>query len=161
MSLFALAPVRCRKCRLRFYRPLFLLSGLNQTPEVETRSAAPAVEIPLRRSVLVVDEDAAVRELLAKLLSREGFTVLEAAGAGDAAEEMMTHRVDAVLANLSESEQDDMIDTCRAADPEISIITLSCTARADAACEGKLLTLPRPSPPSAVVRRVREMLNAL
>jgi CheY-like chemotaxis protein len=160
LGVFAMAPLRCRKCRLRFYRPWFLVRDLNQTSEVETRSV-PQPPVPIRRSVLVVDEDVAVRELLARLLSREGYLVLEAAGPGDATEEMMSNRVDAVLANLSESEQVGVIDACRAADPGISIITLSCTARLEAAADGKLLTLPRPASPNLVVRRVREMLNAL
>jgi CheY-like chemotaxis protein len=46
LSVLILAPLRCRKCRLRFYRPWYMVrkAASGGAPPVETRSAAPAVE---------------------------------------------------------------------------------------------------------------------
>lgn len=180
LRLFAMAPVRCRKCRLRFYRPAFRLHGITSTAahEVETRevsAAAPSAvafvaegESPhstpgesasTQRSVLLVDEDDAMRTLLAKLLSREGYAVLHANGPDEASAEMNANRVDAILANLSEHEEHQVIRAWRSAHPQVRIITLSCKAPWEMAAGDRLLTLPRLSSPSAVVRGVQKMLT--
>jgi CheY-like chemotaxis protein len=180
LGLFAMAPVRCRKCRLRFYRPAFRLHGVTSIAahEVETRevpTASPsavafvaeaesphsAAEEPaaIQRSVLLVDEDDAMRTLLAKLLSREGYAVLHANGPDEATAEMNANRVDAVLANLSEHEEHQVIRDWRSAHPQVRIITLSCKAPWEMAAGDRLLTLPRLSSPSAVVRGVQKMLT--
>lgn len=182
LSVFAMAPLRCRKCRLRFYRPWFWVDGASSTaaPQVETRElpgnistaafvaeeplslvVAPVVVEPVvavQRSVLLVDEDDEMRTMLAKLLSREGYAILHANGPGEATAEMNTNRVDAVLANLSEHQEHEVIQGWRSAHPQLNIITLSCQAPWEMSDDDRLLTLPRLSSPSAVVRGVQKML---
>src|SRR5580658_6217184 len=45
LAFLILTPLRCRKCRLRFYRPWFMVrrAASSGVPEVETRSALPAI----------------------------------------------------------------------------------------------------------------------
>jgi hypothetical protein len=166
LSLFAFAPVRCRKCRARFYRPWFMLNSSNEASPVETRMLpqprteasllpskheAPLLDPPARLrpvslSVLLVDEDRAMRKLLAMLLTREGFTVHHAEHSDDAMDELAANRIDVVIANLREDQQSPTIEKWRAAHPELPL--------------DKVLMLPLLSRPRTVVQAVQTIVSA-
>jgi CheY-like chemotaxis protein len=168
LSLFAFAPVRCRKCRLRFYRPWFMLNTSMAAPPIETRlqplpgveesilasphkervHEAPVLAPPTRDraasfSVLLVDEDQAMRKLLAMLLNREGYAVHHAAHPDQAMDELGANRIDVVIANLSEEQQSPSIEKWRAAHPELQSV----------------LMLPRLSRPHTVVQAVQTIVS--
>ncbi len=170
LSLFAFAPLRCRKCRRRFYRPWFMLNPSNEASFVRTRTlprpriAASIIEtsiLPLKHeapllappacprvphSVLLVDEDRAMRKLLAMLLTREGFTVHHAEHSDAAMDELAANRIDVVIANLKEDQRSRTIEKWRAAHPELPM--------------DKVLMLPLLSRPRTVVQAVQTIVSA-
>jgi len=163
-----------------------------ETPsEAASQRAKTLVETPVKASplpadapplavetepatVLLVDEDAAMRKLLAMLLSREGYAVRHAADSGEAAAELSANGIDVVVANLSDGRPPAAIREWRAAHPELSIIAFSsemeqkipsCMETTVPACgtngtaENNIATLPWPSRPRDVVRAVQGLLE--
>lgn len=261
LVLLFLVPLRCRKCRNRFYRLAFMVrrGASSEAPEVEMRSALPVMtsprmqpasavplaaplpvvpfpvvpfpvvpfpaavvaflaapfpaapfpvaafpvvpfqdaeapplsqslavpaettlvttetpaEIPAETppqaiettppTVLLVDEDAAMRRMLAMLLNREGYTVRHAADSGEAIAELSANGIDVVVANLNDDEQPVVIRKWRSAHPKLSIIALSSGMETKVSLNGtpesNLLTLPLPSRPRNVVQAVRALLD--
>jgi CheY-like chemotaxis protein len=179
LAFLILTPLRCRKCRLRFYRPWFMVrrAASSGVPEVETRSALPAISSPplaappdatllaeeTPPSILLVDEDAAMRKLLAMLLHREGYTVHHAADPDEAMAALSTGPIDVVVVNLSDNEQPVAIRTWLSAYPELGIIALSSgnetKVSLNGTSENNLLTLPLPSRPRNVVQAIQRLLD--
>ncbi len=54
----------------------------------------------MTRSVLVVDDDGAMREMLVSLLEEEGLQALTADGADTAVEQVREHEFDAVISDI-------------------------------------------------------------
>jgi CheY-like chemotaxis protein len=65
LAVLILAPLRCRKCRLRFYRPWYMVrrAASGPAPEVETRSAAPAVETRSTLPVVIIPRTQPVSDI--------------------------------------------------------------------------------------------------
>jgi PAS domain S-box-containing protein len=61
----------------------------------------PAERVKNSASVLVVDDDRTVREVIAEALAERGFTVSQAASAGEALRTLVSAPVDLVIADLS------------------------------------------------------------
>jgi hypothetical protein len=160
------APLRCRKCRLRFYRPWFLARRADtyerephsapvvwspvdvpaRVPEIEKTEMEIKIEAAAPR-VLVLDEDRALRELLARLLRRDGIRVREAASVRDAALDLESGGVDILIANLRPDQRDRPLADFRRAHPSLKILEM----RAE---------IYPPMRASAVVEKVHEMLDA-
>jgi len=115
-------------------------------------------------TVLLVDEDAAMRKLLAMLLHREGYAVRHAADPGEAMAELSADGIDVVVANLSDDEQPVVIRKWLSAYPELSIIALSSGTETKVSLNGtsenNLFTLPLPSRPRDVVQAVQALLDS-
>jgi CheY-like chemotaxis protein len=162
-----LLPLRCRKCRLRFYRPRFIARRAD-TYEGEPHSAPVVwspVEVPARvesepipeitkiereietdgAGVLVLDDDRALRELLARLLRREGYRVCEASSVRDALVELETGDIAMLITNLRQDQRARARADFRRAHPSLNIFEMQAE-------QGPLRA-------SAVVEQVREMLD--
>jgi CheY-like chemotaxis protein len=70
------------------------------TSELKEQAAAPSRESREAPFILVVDDDAAIRDLAAETLRDEGFTVSEAADGIQAFDMASTHRPDLVLTDV-------------------------------------------------------------
>jgi DNA-binding response OmpR family regulator len=68
-----------------------------ETPPVQPAGSRPR---PQPVVVLVVEDDAAVRELVSELLTREGYTVLTASHVHEAHRHLREHAVDVVVLDL-------------------------------------------------------------
>jgi hypothetical protein len=173
-ALLLLSPLRCRNCRLRYYRLWFL--ARRAPPLVTAHRAVPApadvpkptvvaVDVPeaippaeaARKVILLLDDDPALRRLLGRLLGREGYDVCEASDAGAATAELRTTEIDLAIVNLG-TREDEAVRVLRSAYPELPIIALS-EPLALAEAPGKLLILPQPSRVFAVVESVRELMS--
>jgi CheY-like chemotaxis protein len=182
--LLLLSPVRCRNCRLSFYRPWFLarralpLGVDNRTPP--PRAAAvdplpvvapppvvpmvvPTVEVP-RPIILLLDDDPAMRKLLARLLGREGYEVREASGASAAAAALRDTEMDLAIVNLSVREEAaQAVRALRSAHSDLMVMVLSEALALRETSEGLLILpgggLPAGPGVSAVLQRVRALLS--
>jgi hypothetical protein len=164
-----LLPLRCRKCRLRFYRPRFL-ARYADTYEGEPHSAPSVwspVEVPARveiepmpeiakskmeietdgTGVLVLDDDRPLRELLARLLRREGYRVREAGSVREAAVELESGEVAVLIANLRPDQRARATADFRRNYPALKIFEIQTEVYP-------------PLRASAVVEKVREMIDA-
>lgn len=176
--LIFLAPLRCRKCRLRFYRPWFVVKRTLPvitfarpmreatdiaTDEVTTAEvAAPPTPAPAaaeRGKVLLLDDDPAMRRLLNRLLSRDRYQVREASDAGSALIELRATRMDLIIVNLYDSDQEEkLVRALRSAFPELSVVVLSERLGPSEASE-KVLILPKPSPLFTVMEGVLALMS--
>jgi CheY-like chemotaxis protein len=167
--LLFLAPLRCRNCRLRFYRPWFLakraqplvpehrpirVSVVAPDPD-PTPAAAPAAP---RRIILLLDDDPSLRKLLGRLLTREGYEVREASDSDSAVAALRGAGIDLVVINLSVSEAaEKAAHALTSVRPELSVIILTETPNFSGVSE-RLLILPKPSHVLAVVEGVRDLM---
>jgi CheY-like chemotaxis protein len=165
-KLLFLSPLRCRNCRLRFYRPWFLakralplVADHHAIPDsVVAPDPTPAAVVP-HRIILLLDDDPAVRKLLGRLLHREGYEVREASGAVAPAAELRGTGIDLVIVNLSAREEEEKaVRALRKAYPELVVVVLSETL-ALAEASGRLLILPKPSRAFSVVESVRNLIS--
>ena len=62
--------------------------------------SSPQLHSDGRHTILAVDDDAAVRGMLARLLRSRGYTVVQAADAAEALRMLARHRVDLVISDI-------------------------------------------------------------
>ncbi len=155
-----LSPLRCRKCRLRFYRPWFIAAHADKfEPDAlagpplarmmaltaPSAAAPPPLSFTPASSILLLDEDRELRRLLVRLLRRDGYLIREADYPRDALYELAAGRVDLLIANLHRDQSQQMLREVRDAYPSLIILELADTGMARA---------------SAVVDRVRQLLHS-
>jgi len=164
-----LTPVRCRKCRLRYYRSWFMVRRADAKPasvieirdeirdEIREATRAPQTQ----PSVLLLDEDAALRKLLSRVLTREGYEVHEAVDPTEAMLELRAGAIDVVIINLSEEEHPGVVRDLRIAHPRLMIVALSSAGDAAelpaSSPGGRLLILSRPVRPHALIHELKAM----
>lgn len=163
-ALIFLSPLRCRKCRLRYYRPWFIANRAlpvfdkpDTPPKVVATDRAPAPLGPPR--ILLLDDDPAMRKLVTRLLGKEGYEIREVSDDADAMEDLRVEKADLVLINLSAADAGEKaVKTLRAAYAELPIVVLS---------EGlwesseNLFVLPKLSRPVAVVSFIAQTLEEI
>jgi len=131
---------------------------MEREPEHETRRSRPV-------SILVVDDDAAIRELMAELLSGQGFTVHQADNGRRAMEAVEREAVDLVITDLIMPEQEGLqtIRQLRQKYPHIRVIATSGYLGADhlqhASVFGACATLRKPFPLDSLLRTVEKVLQ--
>lgn len=118
-------------------------------------------------SVLVVDDEPAIRELLGQVLERDGHTVLQAENGRKAIRMLHGAAVDLVITDILMPEQEGMetISQIRRLRPEIKIIAISGGGRRLfmdflplAARLGADRTIEKPFKPASVASAVSELL---
>jgi PAS domain S-box-containing protein len=139
-------------------------------PRAESSVATPpephdAARTQSWETVLLVDDENAVRALAREVLRREGYTVLEARHAVDALRMAERHRdeihlmiANAGMSRMSGRELARRLSTAR---PRMKVLFLAGqaeAARLTAEIAGASV-LPRPFAPEALARKVREMLD--
>lgn len=177
-----LSPLRCRSCRLRFYRPWFVArrafplvtthrstsalragrialdprytSPMAANPQEGTTSAAAVSQ----GTVLLLDDDSGSRKLLRRLLDREHYAVHEVAAVGAALAELQRRDVDLAIVNLSGHEGMTAVRTLRGAHPDLIVVVLSETPAPSEKSE-KLVILPKPSRALAVLQNIRYLMS--
>ena len=82
------------------------------------------------KRVLVVDDDEQIRFLLALLLEQDGYSVHTATCGGDALDELMKRRFDAIVTDVEMPRITgfDVLAFCRAAFPRVPVILMSATS---------------------------------
>ncbi|HXG33256.1 MAG TPA: ATP-binding protein [Bryobacteraceae bacterium] len=127
--------------------------------------AAEATARPVRRAetVLVAEDDDAVRQLIVRILEQHGYHVLEASSARQALEAARTHPgeihlllTDIVMPDMNAQE---LVGRLTAARPDIKILYMSGYP-GEQESEGTQPRLDKPFDPPALARKVREVLDA-
>jgi signal transduction histidine kinase len=102
-----------------------LLPIAQQPAQIAPAQAAPAPALALR--VLVVDDDAAVREVLARVLQRAGHAVTGAASAEEALQRFAPLQYDLIFTDLSLEGMDGatLLSQVRTRDPQIAVVIVT------------------------------------
>jgi DNA-binding response OmpR family regulator len=109
--------------------------------------------------ILLLDDDPAMRKLVARLLSREGYEIREASDDAGAMGELTAEKVDLVLINLSAADAGEKaVHTLRTAHAELPIVVLSEGLRESSE---NLFVLPKLSRPVAVVSFIAQTLEEM
>jgi CheY-like chemotaxis protein len=135
--------------------------------EVEAQSV-PQLSPPAGETILLLEDEAAVRDLVRQVLQATGYAVLEAANGEQALRLSHTHRgrihlllADVVLPGLSGPEVAEQLSSAR---PEIQVIYMSGyaqdTIKRYGIPEGQGVFLQKPFTPTALLTSVRIALEA-
>jgi len=117
------------------------------------------------KHVLVVDDDAAMRQMLASLFKDRGYEVSEAGSAGDALERAREVEPDAVLSDIRMPGRSgiEMVGELRRARPETPVILMTAFGSIDSAVEamraGAYDYITKPFEPEAVLFTVERALE--
>lgn len=117
-------------------------------------------------TLLIVDDEASVRDLLAVILARAGYVALCAGDGLEAVEQLRRHQVDLVLTDIYMPGQDGLFVLRRANDLRIGVVVF--TAERDAEFDplrsarqlGARAVLRKPFDPELILRTVRACLAA-
>jgi CheY-like chemotaxis protein len=160
LRIFLFAPFRCRKCRLRFYRPTaFWTPNPVEIGPVAFASTVPAPESSV--SILVLDDDEMLRTLFRRLLEKDGYRVSDAASSNEVNE---LDGLDLVIANLSSGAAEGLktVRALWAKRPELKIMALSDCPDMEMlqaeALPGKLTIMEMPQRAQSLVGSVRDFL---
>src|SRR6185312_9034466 len=99
-----------------------------QAPEAEARAASPAAAGLGAATVLLVDDDEAVRGAAAAYLRDGGLAVIEAGDAAHALRLLQTHAVEAVVSDIvmpGEMDGMSLADAVRRARPDLPVLLVS------------------------------------
>lgn len=167
-KLVLFAPLRCRKCRLRFYRPWFVAKRASPIVTAHRHAVLASAEVPNvrpptpapiapRRIILLLDEDPALRKLFRRLLDKRGYEVREVIDTRSALAELREPGIILAIVNpISSDDGEAAARMLRRANPKLMIIVLSET-RAFPEKSERLLILPKPSSVFAVIDAVRNV----
>ena len=119
-------------------------------------------------TVLVVEDDPAVREIVAHVLRRQGYAVLEAANGQEALDMGRQHANEAIHLLLTDVVMPlvggrELVERLRESHPEARSLYISGYGEASlariGALEPKAEFLPKPFAPALLARRVRQLLD--
>ncbi len=131
-------------------------------PSVWTEEIVVTVSPPVDRTVLVVEDEQAVRELLERYLLRAGLSVVLAPTGGEALLQLRRAHPDLVLLDLGLPDIDGT-EVLRAAAPGIPVVILSARAepvdRIAGLAAGAADYVGKPFSPTEVVLRVLAVLG--
>lgn len=141
---------------------------VNTPVEVVETESTPKISAHGRETILLVEDEAIVRDLVRKVLQVEGYTVLETANGEQALQLANEHHgpvhlllADVVLPGLSGPEVADRLTSTR---PGIQVLYMSGYARDTIERYGvpvrERVFLQKPFTPTALLNRVREALDA-
>ena len=100
---------------------------MNSTTPQSPVSAAKAKMPPAKKKILLVDDDTAIRKILLRLLSEEGYSVLPAANGVEALEFASIAKFDLVLLDLNMPQKGgwETFEQLTADDPLLPIIVIT------------------------------------
>ena len=143
--------------------PVTVICSLHRPPTEQNRSPFPMNQSAATR-LLLVDDEAALREPLAEYLTRQGFVVHQAASAAEARSRLRDEVVDLVLLDIMMPGEDGL-SLCRHLAESRSIPTILLTARTETTDRivgleiGADDYVTKPFEPRELVARIRSVLR--
>ena len=114
----------------------------------------------MSHTVLVVEDNADIREILEVTLSEAGFAVVAAETARQAIEQLQTHKIDLVLADYNLPDERNLVPNLKRTHPDLPVIVLSGDAyNARAALPQADAVLGKPVTGSMLVTEVKRLLS--
>ena len=140
--------------------PVVLTVGNSRSADGVTMAVRSSVQ-----QILLIDENAAVRRRLGKLLASAGYEAFTAGSGAEALQIAKQHSVDLVISSLtSEAEKVEAIRGMRVERPQLKIIAMAATLGPATLRAADLFgaqgVLTYTMPPAAALRRVRAALRA-
>ena len=134
--------------------------------ERKTQRATPAQTSTNAATVLIVEDDAAVREVVVRILQHHGYEVLAARLPQEATNLAARHcRIDLLLTDvvMPECSGPEVARTLRTDDPDLPVLLMSGHPYDAIDCTGitgeRTAILQKPFTPTALVTKVREILH--
>jgi CheY-like chemotaxis protein len=133
------------------------------TPESSGSAAKAKTPPPARKKILLVDDDSAIRKILLRLLSEEGYSVLSAANGIEALESASLVKFDLVLLDLNMPQKGgwETFEQLTSDDPLLPIIVI--TARPNqlfpALASGVGALLEKPLDFARLLETIRNLVN--
>lgn len=148
---------------IKLYLPRVAAAAGVTEPEPEGAGGGAAGNA---ETVLVVEDEDAVRSLICRVLRKQGFAVLEAANGAAALWQLDSHaeRVDLIITDMVMPGMSgtELAERVRRTRPEVPFLFISGYTEDElvrrGVADGRLILLDKPFSPSALTRRVREML---
>lgn len=148
---------------IKLYLPRVAAAAGVTEPEPEGAGGGAAGNA---ETVLVVEDEDAVRSLICRVLRKQGFAVLEAANGAAALWQLESHaeRVDLIITDMVMPGMSgtELAERVRRTRPEVPFLFISGYTEDElvrrGVADGRLILLDKPFSPSALTRRVREML---
>ena len=143
--------------------PVTMICRLHRPPTEQNRSPFPMNQSAATR-LLLVDDEAALREPLAEYLTRQGFVVHQAAGAAEARTWLRDEAIDLVLLDIMMPGEDGL-SLCRHIAESKAIPTILLTARTETTDRivgleiGADDYVTKPFEPRELVARIRSVLR--
>jgi DNA-binding NtrC family response regulator len=123
--------------------------------------------LPYAPRILIVDDDAQVRDLFTRIIAEDGYFVNAVATARHARMVLRDREVDVVILDLSLPDADglDLVREIRSDYPYVKILAISGymterTMKASAISAGATATLPKPTTPRKLRDSVFRLLDA-
>jgi CheY-like chemotaxis protein len=144
------------------------LPRVNAPPEAATQTAPATVSVIGTETLLLVEDEATVRQLARKVLVRNGYTVLEAGDGVEALEVFRAHAAqialvvtDIIMPSMGGPE---LVRRLRALRPDLRVLLMSgytddATLRRGFSRQDEAF-LEKPFTPAALAQRVRSLLDA-
>jgi CheY-like chemotaxis protein len=138
---------------------------MNSTTSQSSGSTSAEAKTPpsAKKKILLVDDDSAIRKILLRLLSEEGYSVLPAANGVEALESASLAKFDIVLLDLNMPQKDgwETFEQLTSADPLLPIIVI--TARPNqlfpALASGVGALLEKPLDFARLLETIRNLVN--
>lgn len=138
---------------------------MNSTTSQSSGSTSAEAKTPpsAKKKILLVDDDSAIRKILLRLLSEEGYSVLPAANGVEALESASLAKFDLVLLDLNMPQKDgwETFEQLTSADPLLPIIVI--TARPNqlfpALASGVGALLEKPLDFTRLLETIRNLVN--
>lgn len=148
---------------IKLYLPRVAAAAGVTEPEPEGAGGGAAGNA---ETVLVVEDEDAVRSLICRVLRKQGFAVLEAANGAAALWQLESHaeRVDLIITDMVMPGMSgtELAERVRRTRPEVPFLFISGYTEDElvrrGVADGRLILLDKPFSPSALTRRVREVL---
>jgi CheY-like chemotaxis protein len=142
------------------------LPAMDEPARMATPSAAPTVRPGAGETILVVEDEHAMREVAVRILRRNGYRVLDAADADEALAMLDDHACDLLLTDviMPQMSGHELVERARARHPDLMVLYMSgysvFVRGPQRALDGSVALIQKPFSEQALLEKVRAVFIA-